>query len=108
MDAIPSGGGVMLVSIKWGKEGCDIYHYSDAGALIGITQPSAKFRTHGGIPDNTASLGMSRDPRDGILDIFVEDCIGNRFYWLRMDDRKKPEIRSRRLRLEENGTAARR
>ena len=108
MDAIPSGGGVMLVSIKWGKEGCDIYHYSDAGALIGITQPSAKFRTHGGIPDNTASLGMSRDPRDGILDIFVEDCIGNRFYWLRMDDRKKPEIRSRRLRLEENSTAARR
>jgi FlgD Ig-like domain len=103
MDAIPGGGGVMLVSIKWGNEGSDIYHYSDAGALIGITQPSAKFRTDRGIPDNTASLGISRDPRDGILDVFVEDCIGNRFYWLRVDDRKKPEVRSQRFRLEENG-----
>lgn len=35
------------------------------------------------------------------MDMFVEVCIGNRFYWLRVDDRKKPEVRSVRLRLEE-------
>jgi hypothetical protein len=42
---------------------------------------------------------MSRDPRDGILDVFVEDCVGNRYYWLRVDDRKKPEVHNVRLRL---------
>ncbi len=101
MDVIPGGGGVMLVSIKWGKEGCNIYHYNEEGMLIGITRPSAAFRSHGGIPDNTASLGISRDPNDGILDLFVEDCIGNRFYWLRVDDHKKAEIHSVRFRLED-------
>ena len=102
MDAVP-GGGVMLVSIKWGDQGCDIYHYSDDGSLIGITRPSAAFRGHGGIPDNTASLAISRDPRDGILDLFVEDCVGNRFHWHRVDDRKRAEIRSVWLRLTEPG-----
>ena len=101
MDVIPGGGGVMLVNIKLEKEGCDIYHYNQNGSLIGITRPSAAFRSPGGIPDNTASLGISRDPRDGIMDMFVEVCIGNRFYWLRVGDRKKPEVRSVRLRLEE-------
>ena len=90
IDVIPGGGGVMLVNIKLEKEGCDIYHYNQEGSLIGITRPSAAFRSPGGIPDNTASLVISRDPRDGIMDMFVEDCIGNRFYWLRVDDRKKP------------------
>ena len=101
MDVIPGGGGVMLVNIKLEKEGCDIYHYNQEGSLIGITRPSAAFRSPGGIPDNTASLVISRDTRDGIIDMFVEDCIGNRFYWMRVDDRKKPEVRSIRLRLEE-------
>ncbi len=105
MDVIPGGGGVMLVNMKWGKEGCDIYHYNEDGMLIGVTRPSTAFRSHGGIPDNTASLSMSRDPRDGILDVFVEDCIGNRFYWLRVDDRKKPEVRKVRLHLPEPGAA---
>jgi hypothetical protein len=62
-------------------------------------RPSAAFRSPSGIPDKTASLGISRDRRDGIMDMFVEDCI--RFYWLRVDDREKPEVRSVRLRLEE-------
>ncbi len=88
MDAVP-GGGVMLVSMKWGNQGCDIYHYTDDGSLIGITQPSVAFRGNGGIPDNTASLGISRDPMDGILDMFVEDCVGNRFHWYRVDDPQK-------------------
>jgi hypothetical protein len=99
MDVIPGGSGVMLVSIKWGEQGCDIYHYDRDGSLIGIARPSKAFLGHGGIPDNTASLGMSRDPRDGILDVFVEECVGNRYYWLRVDDRKKPEVHSVRLRL---------
>ena len=105
MDAIPGGGGVMLVNMRWAQEGCDIYHYNDEGALIGITRPSAAFRSKGGIPDNTASLALSRDPRDGILDMFVEDCLGNRFYWLRVDDRKKAEVQSIRFRLEEQNAS---
>jgi hypothetical protein len=99
MDVIPGGSGVMLVSIKWAEQGCEIYHYNQDGSLIGIARPSKAFLGHGGIPDNTASLGMSRDPRDGILDVFVEDCVGNRYYWLRVDDRKKPKVHNVRLRL---------
>ena len=102
MDAVP-GGGVMLVSIKWGNQGSNIYHYSEEGSLIGITQPSPAFRGNGGIPDNTASLGISRNPTDGILDVFVEDCVGNRFLWHRVDDRRKPTIRSVWLHLAEPG-----
>ena len=105
MDAIPGGGGVMLVNMRWAQEGCDIYHFNDEGVLIGITRPSAAFRSKGGIPDNTASLALSRDPRDGILDMFVEDCLGNRFYWLRVDDRKKAEVQSIRFRLEEQNAS---
>jgi len=91
MDHIP-GGGVMLVSMKSGKNGCDIYHYTPEGALIGIFHPSPQFLDPGGIPDNTGSLSVSRDPRDGLLDVLVEDCLGNRFYWYRVDDRRKPTV----------------
>ena len=98
MDYIP-GGGVMLVAMKWGKQGSDVYHYAPDGALIGITHPSAEFRGNGGIPDNTGSLSISRDPRDGILDVFVEDCIDNHFQWYRVDDRRKPTVRSQWLQL---------
>jgi sugar lactone lactonase YvrE len=100
MDAIPGpDGGVMLVSIRWGKNGSEIYHYASDGSLIGVTWPDEKFRGYGGIPDNTASLAISRDPRDGILDVFVEDCVGNRMRWQRVDDRRKPESRVVGLRL---------
>jgi FlgD Ig-like domain len=91
MDNVP-GGGVMLVAMKWGQKGCDIYHYTADGALIGVMHPSAEFRGFGGIPDNTGSLSISRDPRDGIMDVFVEDCMGNHFQWYRVDDRKKPTV----------------
>ena len=87
----------MLVTSKWGKQGSDIYHYNSDGALIGVTHPSAEYRGFGGIPDNTGSLSIFRDPRDGIMDMFVEDCMGNHFQWYRVDDRAKPTVRSIRL-----------
>jgi hypothetical protein len=104
MDVVP-GGGVMLASMKWDTQGCDIYHYSRDGALIGIIHPARQFLGAGGIPDNTGSLSISRDPRDGLLDIFVEDCVGNRFYWYRADDRKTATIRTIRLLLTSPGSA---
>jgi sugar lactone lactonase YvrE len=94
MDVIPGpDAGVMLVTIKW-KDGIgsEIYHYAADGALIGITAPSKKFLGNGGIPDNTGSLAISRDPRDGKLDVFVEDCVGNRIRWQRVDDRARPSV----------------
>jgi sugar lactone lactonase YvrE len=106
MDYVP-GGGVMLVAMKWGKQGSDIYHYTADGALIGVTHPSDKFRGIGGIPDNTGSLCISRDPRDGIMDMFVEDCVDNHFQWYRVDDRKKPTVLSIRLMLAEPGKPVR-
>jgi sugar lactone lactonase YvrE len=93
MDVIPGGnGGVVLVSFQWKETGCDIFQYSADGLLIGVTQPAVEVLGHGGIPDNVASLAVSRDPRDGILDVFIEDCIGNRFRWQRIDDREKPVV----------------
>ena len=106
MDYVP-GGGVMLVAMKWGKQGSDVYHFTTDGALIGVTHPSDKFRGIGGIPDNTGSLCISRDPRDGIMDMFVEDCVDNHFQWYRVDDRKKPTVLSIRLMLAEPGKPVR-
>jgi sugar lactone lactonase YvrE len=93
MDAIPGeNAGVMLASFVWKEHGCDIFHYTADGLLIGVTRPAPEFLGYGGIPDNVASLAVSRDPRDGILDVFVEDCIGNRFHWHRIDDRQPPQV----------------
>jgi hypothetical protein len=102
MDYIP-GGGVMLITIVWGPDGSEIYHYDANGMLIGITSPDPKWRGFGGIPDNTGSMCVSRDPRDGILDLFFEDCVGNRFHWMRVDDRKKPHVRMIQLKLTKPG-----
>ncbi|OGV52791.1 MAG: hypothetical protein A2X45_00040 [Lentisphaerae bacterium GWF2_50_93] len=98
MDIIP-GGGIMLVSFKWKEKGCDIFHYSSDGLLIGIMQPSPEFLGNGGIPDNVASLAVSRDPKDKMLDLFVEDCVGNRFHWHRIDDSRLPVITSGKINL---------
>ena len=90
MDVIPGeNAGVMLASFQWKEHGCDVFHYSADGLLIGITRPAPEFLGFGGIPDNVASLVVNRDPRDGILDLFVEDCIGNRFHWHRVEDKNK-------------------
>ncbi|MBE2178940.1 MAG: hypothetical protein IAE97_00510 [Chthoniobacterales bacterium] len=103
IDVIPGpDGGVMVVGIKWrDRVGSTLYHYASDGSLVGTTSPSKKFLGYGGIPDNTASLAISRDPRDGILDVFVEDCVGNRFLWYRVDDRQKPEVLLRDVVLRE-------
>lgn len=83
----------MLVAVKWEKGGCPIYHYTPDGILIGMAKLSPRFLNPVGAgPDNVGSLCVSRDPRDGQLDLFAEDCLGNRFYWHRVDDRKPLEI----------------
>lgn len=96
MDVIP-GGGVALVTIKWKEHGCEIYHYATDGAWLGVTWPDESVRGFGGIPDNTGSLSANRNPEDGMVDLFVEDCVGNRMRWQRIDDRKKPVVQMSRV-----------
>lgn len=103
MDYIPGGKGVMLVTIVWQRDGSEIYHYNENGELVGITAPAQQFRGIGGIPDNTASMNVSRDPHDGQLDLFVEDCIGNRFRWFRVDDSRKPIVQNIKVTLSAPG-----
>jgi len=104
MDFVP-GGGVMCVTIKYSEHGVPIYHYDTSGMLIGIANPSAGVLGFSGDTDNTGALAISRDPRDGLVDMFAEDCVGNRFRWQRMDDSEKPRIFRTWLRVKDGAPA---
>ena len=91
MDFVP-GGGVMLITIKYTDHGTPIYHYDPSGMLIGIVNPSPTVLGFSANTDNTGALALSRDPRDHLVDMFAEDCVGNRFRWQRMDDSERPRI----------------
>ena len=91
MDYVP-GGGVMLITIVMNARGTPIYHYTADGMLIGAAYPSTRIMGFTASTDTTGALSVSRDPRDGILDMFSEDCVGNRFRWQRADDHKKPKV----------------
>ena len=83
MDAIPGGRGVMLGYF----EKAHIYHYTPEGLLIGRMQPGEAAGKVTGWMDNTSAVAVSRDPRDGLLDVFGEDSWLNRNVWYRVDDR---------------------
>lgn len=85
MDVIPDGGGVVLASVKSPK----IFHYTADGFLAGAATPGDAAGDRAGIADNVASIQVNRDPRDGVLDVFVEDCLFHRFLWYRIDDQNK-------------------
>jgi len=83
MDAIPGGGGVMLGYFQKAH----VYHYDADGLLIGRMQPGDAAGNVTGWMDNTSAVAVSRDPRDGMLDVFGEDSWLNRNIWYRVDDR---------------------
>jgi len=83
MDAIPGGRGVMLGYF----EKAHIYHYTPDGLLIGRMEPGDAAGKVTGWMDNTSATAVSRDPRDGFLDVFGEDSWLNRVVWYRVDDR---------------------
>jgi len=84
MDAIPGGKGVMLGYF----EKAHIHHDNADGLLIGRMEPGAAAGKTTGWTDNTSAVAVSRDPRDGMLDVFGEDSWLNRNIWYRVDDRK--------------------
>lgn len=83
MDAIPGGKGVMLGYFKEAH----VYHYTPDGLLIGRMKPGKAAGSVTGWMDNTSAVAVSRDPRDGMLDVFGEDSWLNRNVWYRVDDR---------------------
>ncbi|MGB2821526.1 MAG: hypothetical protein WBF17_11130, partial [Phycisphaerae bacterium] len=88
MDAIPDGKGVMLGYF----EKAHIYHYRPDGLLIGMMQPGEAAGGVTGWMDNTSAVAVSRDPRDGMLDVFGEDSWLNRNIWYRVNDRDTEEV----------------
>jgi hypothetical protein len=89
MDTLPvakpsdSSAGVIL----GGGKSATLYHYSADGLLIGKLSPGNAMSHHSGWLDNHASVAASRDPRDGLLDVFAEDDYTCRIAWHRIHDR---------------------
>jgi sugar lactone lactonase YvrE len=89
--AIPGGQGGVLVGGQ--PHGGIIHHYTADGLLIGSFGPDQA--RLGGPPDNHTTglmdmfgaLNACRDPRDGLVDVFVEDNYNLRVIWHRFDDR---------------------
>ena len=84
MDVIPGSNGVIVATAF----NCTIYHYSVDGLQIGSVRPGEAMSNDIGDLDNTASLAVNRDPRDGIIDVFCEDDRVLRVGWFRIDDKK--------------------
>ncbi len=71
-----------------------IHHYTQDGLLIGAFNSDEKrfggVKGDGNNPsgwmDLYGALSINRDPRDGVLDVFVEDDHNCRLFWYRMDD----------------------
>jgi hypothetical protein len=91
MDFIPGGRGGCLIG---GKPGAgQIHHYTRDGLLIGVCGPDPKImgappNNPSGFLDMYAAVAVNRDPRDGLLDVFVEDNFNLRIAWYRIDDRQ--------------------
>lgn len=89
MCAVPGdSGGVILGHFNDGE----VYHYEPDGLLVGFFKPGEKAGKTSGWMDNTAAINACRDPRDGKLDIFVEDSWLNRIIWYRAVDSARTEI----------------
>lgn len=83
MDLVPGGAGLFL----GGGVSATVYHYTADGLLIGKMAPGDAMGGQSGWLDNTGSLAASRDPRDGVVDVFTEDVFVGRIGWYRVDDR---------------------
>ena len=90
LDVIPGGaGGCIIGGQPW--KGV-IHHYSSEGLLIGSVGPAPDImgtapNNPSGLLDMFAAVTVNRDPRDGIIDVFVEDNYNLRIAWYRIDDR---------------------
>ena len=91
LDSIPGGQGGCVIG---GEPGAGrIHHYTRDGLLIGLCGPDPKVmgappNNPSGFLDMYAAVTVNRDPRDGLLDVFVEDNFNLRIAWYRIDDRR--------------------
>ena len=90
MVPIPGGPGGVLVGIDPGRG--TVGHYTKDGLLIGSMKTSAEFSDPTREPwvvgslDSYLAVNCNRDPRDGLVDVFVEDNMNQRIVWYRVND----------------------
>ena len=90
MVPIPGGPGGVLVGIDPGRG--TVGHYTKEGLLIGSMKTSPTFSDPAKEPwvvgrlDAYLAVNCNRDPRDGLIDVFVEDNLNQRIVWYRVDD----------------------
>ena len=88
-DSWRSPGGV-LVGIDPGRG--TVGHYTKDGLLIGSMKTAAQFNDPTREPwvvgslDSYLAVNCNRDPRDGLVDVFVEDNMNQRIVWYRVND----------------------
>lgn len=82
-DTIPGGGGALVGRGTTGS----VYHITADGLIIAEMKPGEAMNKQTGWFDNHACVAVSRDPRDGRLDVFTEDDFVCRIAWYRIDDR---------------------
>jgi hypothetical protein len=82
LDTIPGGGCMAGVAKK-----AHVLHYTADGLLVGRMEPGEAMGKQSGWLDNQASVAVNRDPRDKLLDVFVEEDYALRIAWYRADDR---------------------
>jgi hypothetical protein len=96
LDVIPgSPGGCIIGGNPW--KGV-LHHYTRDGLLVGMVGPDPKVmgekpNNPSGLLDMFSAVSVNRDPRDGIIDVFVEDNFNLRIAWYRIDDRGLSEQR---------------
>ena len=82
--------GGVLVGIDPGRG--TVGHYTKDGLLIGSMKTSAEFSDPTREPwvvgslDSYLAVNCNRDPRDGLVDVFVEDNMNQRIVWYRVND----------------------
>jgi hypothetical protein len=82
MDYVPGERGVICGYFR----DATLYHYRADGTLVGEMTPGAAAGGASGWLDNTASVACNVDPRDGLIDVFVEEDYAHRILWYRADD----------------------
>ena len=82
MDYVPGERGVVCGYFATAT----LYHYRADGTLVGQMQPGEAAGNLSGWLDNTASVAVNVDPRDGRIDVFAEEDYAHRILWYRADD----------------------
>jgi len=65
-----------------------LFYISPDGIALASALPGKAASNQSGWLDNTASVAVNRDPRDGLVDVFAEEDYAHRILWYRLDDSK--------------------